>query len=687
MIVSESFDFPTVEKKQNCSTFLDAAQVELWFQPSYSLYQQTTIHQEVLLRWRDTQQQLRLPQDFLAQVDEAGMTRQLDRLVLSQAIEVLRTQPDVSLSVNLFKDAIYDSRLTQDLRDTLDQAGVNPQRLSIELTENAIAQDFAASLALVQHLKAIGMCVILDDFVGTHLSSDQCKQLPIDWVKVNGELIRDFSHNFAAQALIQAIFVASHELGAAIAKSVTDHSALQAVQGMGFAYAQGNYFKPPSPTPVLSSSQHSPIQLPASSETPPTIVRASPHLWKRTGMALTTLGLGATVCIVAAAAASYRLGNLVTNGGQINGRVTRLQAPIAGKLKEFYAQPGALVQSGQVLARITPSPQDEQNLLLLEGEIRANEAQLAAARNSLVAFQSQLNALGTQGQGVRTIDVSLAENAVAQRRDAIAALTNKAQAAQLEYERYRQLAAEGAITRQKADELRYVWRSAQAEVTQAKTAMIADQASLQASQAGIANSQTTATATLADQRTKLTQTIQEQLVVISRLESKIESDRQRLKQARSLYGRQQDAEVRAPLTGVVYTTQQDRGGQVSPTEPLISVLDCNTLWAETVLPASQASNLDPQQPVQVQLVGVPEQITGQVTLVQPIGDRLAQANAERGNGQTEALPPVVLPTLAGQPLVRVVVKIPPTPQYSQVQRFCGLGQSVQMTFAKKTIGF
>ncbi|NJK53679.1 MAG: EAL domain-containing protein [Leptolyngbyaceae cyanobacterium SU_3_3] len=119
------------------------AQVELWFQPSYALHPPATLHQEVLLRWRDSQQQLQLPQDFLAQVDEAGMTRQLDRFVLSQTVEILKRHPDLSLSVNLFKDAIYDTRLTQDLQETLHQVGVNPQRLSVELTEGAIVQDLA----------------------------------------------------------------------------------------------------------------------------------------------------------------------------------------------------------------------------------------------------------------------------------------------------------------------------------------------------------------------------------------------------------------------------------------------------------------------------------------------------------------------------------------------------------------
>jgi membrane fusion protein, multidrug efflux system len=684
VIVSESFDFQILEEKHR-SPVLDAAQVELWFQPSYALNSQATIHQEVLLRWRDADQQLQLPQDFLARIDAAGMTRQLDRFILTQAVEVLKSQPDLHLSVNLFKDAIYDTRLTQDLQATLNQANINPKRLSVELNEDAIAQDFSAALSLIQQLKAIGMGVVLDDFVGNHLSIQEYRQLPMDWVKVNGQLIQEVTRNFAAQALIQAIFAAGRE--SAIAKSVTDQATLHSVQDMGFAYAQGNYFKSPSPMPILSQTtlpmQFTPVKVPI---LPPASAASEPR-WKRLGIALTMIGLGAAVCAVGAVAATYRLSNIVAEGGQINGRVTQIQAPIDGNLKEFYAQPGAEVRSGQVLARVARSPQEEQSLLALEGEIRANEAQLLAARNALSMFQAQLSGLGGQDQGVRTVDVSLSEQEVTQRQAAIASLDNKARAARLEYDRYRQLAAEGAITRQKADELRFAWQSIQSEIDQAKAALTAAQASLQASQSGIASSKAAVTNTLSDQRARLNQTIQEQSVTVSTLTAKLESARQQLKQARSLYTTQQDAEVKAPLDGIVYTTQQDRGGQVSHTESLVTLLDCNNLWVEIVLPASQASNLDPQKPVQVKLAGMSEKITGQVALMQPIGSSLTPMPMERSKpGQTEALPPIIPPNVAGQPLVRVTVKIPPPPQYGQAQKFCGLGQSAQMTFAKKSIG-
>jgi EAL domain-containing protein (putative c-di-GMP-specific phosphodiesterase class I)/multidrug resistance efflux pump len=690
VIVSKSFNFQALEEKHR-SPILDSAQVELWFQPSYALHPQATIHQEVLLRWRDAQQQLHLPQDFLSRIDAAGLTRQLDRFVLSQAIEVLKSQPDLHLSVNLFKDAIYDTRLPQDLQKTLHQANVNPRRLSLELNEDAIAQDFSAALSLIEQLKTIGMGIVLDDFGGRHLSIQQYRQLPMDWVKVNGQLIQEFTNNFAAQALIQAIFAADREC--AIAKSVTDQATLHSVETIGFAYAQGNYFKLPSPTP-LANQPTLPMQSPPiKAAIPPASASSDPQAapsqtrWKRAGVALMMIGLGIGVCAVGFAAAAYRLSNIVAEGGQINGRVTQIQAPIEGNLKAFYAQPGAVVRSGQVLARVARSPQSEQSLLTLKGEIRDNEAQLLAARNALATFQAQLSGLGSQDQGVRTVDVSLAEQEVTQRQAAIASLVNKARAARLEYDRYRQLAAEGAITRQKADELRYAWQATQAEIDQAKAALASAQSSLQASRSGIASSKTAATTTLSDQRARLNQTIQEQSVIVSTLTAKLESARQQFKQAKSLYSPQQDAEVKAPLDGVVYTTQQDRGGQVNPAESLVTLLDCNNLWAEVVLPASQASNLDTQKPVQVQLGGTSEKVTGQIALMQPISNSFTAMPMERSKtGQTEALLPVIPPNVAGQPLVRVTVKIPPPPQYGQAQKFCGLGQPAQMTFAKKSIG-
>ncbi len=90
------------------------------------------------------------------------------------------------------------------------------------------------------------------------------------------------------------------------------------------------------------------------------------------------------------------------------------------------------------------------------------------------------------------------------------------------------------------------------------------------------------------------------------------SDRPNLKRDRQLQ------EVSAPLSGVVYSTEREQSEQVSRSADILTLLDCNDLWVETVIRADQASSIDTQKPVSVQMAGHSEPVNGEVDLIQPV---------------------------------------------------------------------
>lgn len=441
--------------------------------------------------------------------------------------------------------------------------------------------------------------------------------------------------------------------------------------------------------------------------------------WQRFVVGTLFVSIGAVAAAVGVASIGHRLTHVVVDNGLINARIVRLQAPVAGSVKALYARPGTLVRTGQVLARIGVGRvlEEEQLRLQLEryrddqirsqlervqlgGELQANSAQLAAAKQSLMFLRQQLQNLDSQYTAVQGVDVAIASEALSQKQAALEAATAKADAASSDYERYRPLDAIGAISSQKTAQLRYTWRAAQAEVAQAKAELRSAQAYLNAAKKGVAqNNQNTMGGNLATQRAQLLQSIQAQSVLIKTLEAQVASSSNRFKQAQALYqnrqswlnarqelNRQPEFQVMsAPLSGVVYSTEREQGEQVNQLEPVLTLLDCNDLWIETVVRANEASRIDTQKPVSVHLSGYTNTVTGEVDLIQPISS--IQGVEERSKlMQVQALLPAIPAALVGQPLVRVTVRIPPPPEHEQSQRFCGIGQSVSLTFSKKTAG-
>lgn len=439
---------------------------------------------------------------------------------------------------------------------------------------------------------------------------------------------------------------------------------------------------------------------------------------QRIGLGTVFLALAGAAVVAGGFNIKYRLTHLVIENGLVNGRLTRLQAPVGGSIQAFYARPGVLVKTGQILARIDiqRTPQEEAQVRLqlersqgeqirsqledsqLMGEVQSNTTKLATARQHLDFLHKQLQGVENQYDALRQVDVQVASSAVNQQKAVVEAAVNKAAASRLDYERNQNL----RLSIHEAEKLRFAWESAEAEVRQTRASFSAAQASFDAAKKGVAlSNRNTIETTLSEQRMTLLEAIQAQVALVSDLEDQVASNNgQQFKQAQSLYKNrlalisknidadreQQVREVLAPFTGVVYSTKRDQGEQVTPSEPILSLLDCNTLWVEAVVPTDEASSIDIQKPVRVELTGSSEIVAGEIDLVQPLSSVQGIDEDRSKLTQVQAFPPAIPSTLGEQPMTRVTIRIPPPPAHTQSQRFCGLGQSARLTFSKKPFG-
>lgn len=394
--------------------------------------------------------------------------------------------------------------------------------------------------------------------------------------------------------------------------------------------------------------------------------------WRRLFFGALFLTVGLAAATVGVKAITYQLTHLTVDNGLVNSRTVRLQTPIDGEIKDFYARSGAEVRAGQVLVRLAPGSQQQQTLLQLQGEVEAKSAHIAAIRQSLALVNQQLQSLDSQDQQLRAVNTVIASNQTDREQAAVAAAIASETAAKTTFQRYQQLAAEGGVSQQQVDQLQATWKISQAAVEQAKAALSAAQNSQRAVVSGLPLNQSN---TLQQQRMTLLQTIQSQTTLLNTLAAERDSSQKLLKQTQSRYRDRQGLEVSAPAAGVIYSTERDAGEQVSRSEVLLTLLDCNDLWVETLVSVEQANQIDAQQPVRVQIGNA--DVMGDVELV------AALSRAELSKAQAQALVPPVPAQLADQPVAKVRVRIPPTAQQEQSQQFCGVGQTVRLTFGTK----
>ncbi len=436
--------------------------------------------------------------------------------------------------------------------------------------------------------------------------------------------------------------------------------------------------------------------------------------WQRLFKGILFFSAGVAVASIGINSISYRLTNLVVDHGQLNGRITKIPAPGFGLIQSFYAQPGVWVKSQQVLARIhtEPSVSEKQSLLKLQekksnselaqahlqGNVEVHKTQLAAAKEYLLGLQRQLQEIDERDQSVLRLDAELNLEEIHEQQAVVEEAQVKAEASRIQYENHRRLLTEGAVSSGETEQLKLAWQAAEAEVKQAKSVLAGITKALNASKDGYLrnNRNKIMGGSLNDQHNNLLREIQKQREKIKTLEAELFQLQKELNQTQvssqnrsdivqsieTLLNHPQVQEIKAPFSGVIYQTTQEQGEQIEESVSLLSLLDCNDLWVEVIVSASQASLIASEEVVEVKLVGHSQAIAGQIDLIQPISG--FQGGKELSNlSQVQALVPVIPHQLANQSLARVTVKIPPPPEYTKSHQFCGVGQSARLTFRKK----
>ena len=234
-------------------TAMTEHQFRVHYQPVVQLDTRRIVSFEALLRWDHPTQGLISPYRFIEAAEDTGILVSIGYWLILQACRQLREwegdnssgQP-MRIAVNLSPRQFADARLANDIQDALQETGVEPTRLQLEITENVASADPKLSVTVLSHLKHMGIGIVLDDFGAGSTSLRGLSQLPVDALKIDRSLVREMQSDRTACDIVELIVALAGKMGLkAIAEGIETTRQLEHLLEVGCEYGQGYYFSQP----------------------------------------------------------------------------------------------------------------------------------------------------------------------------------------------------------------------------------------------------------------------------------------------------------------------------------------------------------------------------------------------------------------------------------------------------------
>ena len=212
-------------------------------------------HVEVLLRMVEGRgsdsERLIPPNAFIPAAERYHIMPAVDRWVIRKTLGWLsETEQDsgITYTINLSGQSLSDKDMFNFISKQISDSGADPKRICFEITESAVIANMNTAQQFVKALRDLGCLLALDDF-GAGLSTfDYLKQLPVDYVKLDGSMIRDVVNSRISQAMVHAVNYVAHEMGMkTVAEYAESEEIIAALQTLSIDYAQGHALGKPEP--------------------------------------------------------------------------------------------------------------------------------------------------------------------------------------------------------------------------------------------------------------------------------------------------------------------------------------------------------------------------------------------------------------------------------------------------------
>jgi len=254
---------------------LQDKQFFLLYQPIYDLRTRKVAGLEALIRWRHPTQGVLPPADFIPLAEETGLVVPIGRWALEEACSRAAAWNvaghRVGISVKVSANQLNRDGFATDVRRALQQSGIEPSLLTLEIAETTVMRDVAVAAERLEEIKQLGVRIAIDDVGSEHAYHSDLQRMPLDFLKVDRSSLDASDDEDYRSWLLQAILIVGRDLSlTVIATGIETYEQMTAVQAMGVTMAQGFFMGKPTPADAVESLFDSDFPTAPATSTSPT---------------------------------------------------------------------------------------------------------------------------------------------------------------------------------------------------------------------------------------------------------------------------------------------------------------------------------------------------------------------------------------------------------------------------------
>jgi diguanylate cyclase (GGDEF)-like protein/PAS domain S-box-containing protein len=232
---------------------LELGEFRVHYQPIVSLQSGKIVGFEALSRWQRPEG-LALPGEFIAVADETGIILPINRLLLREACQHLRSwhsqfpsDPPLMISVNITPKQFAQPDLAAQIEAILEDVGVDPRNVDLEITETSAMADAERSGLVLSELKRVGVHLSIDDFGTGYSSLSRLQSFPVDAIKIDRAFVSKMDTDVETREMVRIIIMLAHNLGlAVVAEGVETEGQMNQLKRLECEMAQGYFFSRPA---------------------------------------------------------------------------------------------------------------------------------------------------------------------------------------------------------------------------------------------------------------------------------------------------------------------------------------------------------------------------------------------------------------------------------------------------------
>jgi predicted signal transduction protein with EAL and GGDEF domain len=232
---------------------IDEGQLSIEYQPMFELGNRRLRGFEALARWKHPSDGDINPSAFIPIAEETGLIVRLSDFMLHCACRQLRewqrldpSLADLTINVNISGNDIAHRAFVARVSRALIESGLKPAHLTLELTENILAEQIESARPLLDELRELGVGLAIDDFGTGYSSLSHLSALPIDTLKIDRSFVHRLRSGSKDAAVVQAVVVLGSSLGkSVVAEGIETESQFDQLQSLGCEFGQGYHLSRP----------------------------------------------------------------------------------------------------------------------------------------------------------------------------------------------------------------------------------------------------------------------------------------------------------------------------------------------------------------------------------------------------------------------------------------------------------